>query len=499
MKRMYIVSMVLLISSISAAASTLNGLRALWLQQEYPTVIPRLLDYRDGLFGRNVEVDYMLATSLCRNPGDDDLGRSFLGHILAVYELSTTNRVVIANELNHCPERSAPTEIAFLTNRATGGGDVGVRGKSFYFIGGENRALGGDPLEATREIPDQEIQARLFTASQQTEARQAMQQRLGPDAKVMTTPHYVIGSLSGHSDREMTEIARLLDAAMDFFTRQYAIIQPDKLISIYLYPDGNLLRNVGANLHGLDIKRGTIGYSFRNDLSVSAIVKGPMTGTLKHELTHLLVRTNFGDVPAWLDEGLAALYEVSRMEGDYLRGLPNWRGQVLQRYWYKTNPTHDALIGMDWSTFDGNNQFLEQQAVNHALARYWVLFLQDKALLAPVYHAIKNQDLRAMRGSHADNQRYQIESATGMSMRDLQDAFFVWYDKINRALNNTDIATAQRALHLLGYDPGEIDGYYGTNSIRAVKAYQRDQGYDEDGQLDAVLFDEIKAKAWGNR
>lgn len=104
-------------------------------------------------------------------------------------------------------------------------------------------------------------------------------------------------------------------------------------------------------LHGLEVAFGTIGYSFKNDLSVSAVVRGPYAGTLKHELTHLLVRTNFGDIPPWLDEGLAALYEVSRLEGDYLRGLPNWRAEVLKRYW-DGEPQVTELLGMNWKQFD---------------------------------------------------------------------------------------------------------------------------------------------------
>lgn len=164
-------------------AAELVDIRALWQKQNYKQVITELLQFRDKDFGKTVEVDYMLATRFCRHPGDEDLGQAFLLNILQVYELSAENRQTIANEMKHCPEpvqaeHNQPQQVAFLTLRSTGGGDAGVRGKMFYFVDGPNRAIGGDPLEASQEIPTTEQQAREFRLDDGNAAAEAMMQRL---------------------------------------------------------------------------------------------------------------------------------------------------------------------------------------------------------------------------------------------------------------------------------------------------------------------------------
>ena len=68
-------------------------------------------------------------------------------------------------------------------------------------------------------------------------------------------------------------------------------------------PDRNSLRQIARTLHGIRLPEEAIGYTFRNDMSVSGLIQSPRrTGTLAHELFHLLVRNDFGDVPPWLDE-----------------------------------------------------------------------------------------------------------------------------------------------------------------------------------------------------
>jgi len=474
----------------------LTDIRTLWQQERYKQVISELLKFRDTDFGKTVEVDYMLATSLCRHPGDDDLGRAFLLNILQVYELSQSNRMAIGNEMNHCPDQSQPEQMAFLTLRGTGGGDAGVRGKMFYFVDGPNRAIGGDPLEASREVPATELQARHFVLGKGDDAADAMAARLGDlgyRPTIYLSDRFVIGSLSDHSSAEMKEIARLLERALDFYVDHFGMRAPSVYISVYLLPDGVQLRNTGDRLHGLDVARGTIGYSFRNDLSVSAVVKGPYTGTLKHELTHLLMRNNFGDIPPWLDEGLAALYEVSRLEGDFLRGLPNWRDEVLKRYWRGT-PTVTELLGMNWQQFDVQGGSLQRQAVHHALARYWVLYLQDQGYLGEVYTAYRTRDIRQTTTDPEGDAARLIAVATGKSLAELDTEFSTWFTASTRQLSSGDIMDLQRRLTSLGYSPGGADGMLGPNTRQAVKQFQRDNDLDDNGRVNTVLLGLIKSK-----
>ena len=44
-----------------------------------------------------------------------------------------------------------------------------------------------------------------------------------------------------------------------------------------------------------------------------------------------------------------------------------------------------------------------------------------------------------------------------------------------------EVRQIQTRLKELGYNPGTIDGIYGTNTQNAVKAFQRDKGLSVDG------------------
>jgi len=59
---------------------------------------------------------------------------------------------------------------------------------------------------------------------------------------------------------------------------------------------------------------------------------------------------------------------------------------------------------------------------------------------------------------------------------------------------SNSIKKIQQALQLKGFDPGEIDGVWGRNSIRAVKQFQAEKGLEVDGIVGpntrAALFGE---------
>ena len=56
------------------------------------------------------------------------------------------------------------------------------------------------------------------------------------------------------------------------------------------------------------------------------------------------------------------------------------------------------------------------------------------------------------------------------------------------------VKEVQQKLDELGYQPGPIDGYWGKQTLGAVKAYQRDQGISETGKLDMGTLDRLGIK-----
>ena len=59
------------------------------------------------------------------------------------------------------------------------------------------------------------------------------------------------------------------------------------------------------------------------------------------------------------------------------------------------------------------------------------------------------------------------------------------------------VAATQANLARLGYDPGPVDGQYGPRTRAAIRAYQRDRGLPEDGQLSGQTALEIEDQAAG--
>src|SRR4029453_12868338 len=96
---------------------------------------------------------------------------------------------------------------------------------------------------------------------------------------------------------------------------------------------------------------GSIGYSFSADQSMVGWADGKAYGTFAHELFHVMVRGNFGDIPPFLDEGMAALYEVSGFEQGRAAGVRNARGAPLRKNWGDP-PGIKALVQMNRAALD---------------------------------------------------------------------------------------------------------------------------------------------------
>jgi len=200
-------------------------------------------------------------------------------------------------------------------------------------------------------------------------------------------------------------------------------------------PDAAALRKLAATLHHVTADPGAIGYSVPNDQSIVAVIPGAEIGTLLHELTHLLVKRDFADAPPWLDEGFAALHEVSHWEGNRLVGDPNWRGDLLRELGYPNRPVSLAALltmhGDDFNAYQSGD--FERAPVNHALARYFVLQLQQTGRLASVYRALRGQDAFSDAVVRSDasvlsdeRRRANIEAALGAPFAEITRSFAAW-------------------------------------------------------------------------
>jgi hypothetical protein len=437
------------------AAAGLPELRAAWrsagTEAQYKTVALELIRFRKERYAKTPEVDYMIATSLCRIAGREADAIKVFDWILENYELGADFEIV-ANEKAACGQQAAPQQVAFAILPAQGGA-AGVHGKLYFWLDPNAVAVGVQPIAFVRSIDGADLKARLFPRDQVDAAVAAAKARLGAGFSVTGTSHFVLVTSSGQGSQQLKEVAAKLEQFMAFYSEAYGLRLPSHLVTVYMVPGVKDMKKTADKLHGLDLPAPVIGYSFREDLSMVAIIPGKEIGTLAHELFHLMVRDQHGDIPPWLEEGIASLYEVSNVSGKYLppkpsqaddteaapvvdvgsppmvgsrlavAGVPNWRGCVLRHLWIDRwmgdsieRPTIERLAGMDWRAFNEpqSNEPLAQQAVNMATARYLMLYLQDRdQLLFKVFPAIARRDPLEIGGPPGEDARARLSEVLG--------------------------------------------------------------------------------------
>ncbi len=370
-----------------------------WQELRYPAAYPPLFAYRGSPEGRTAEVDYMLGTSACRIDERRTWGARTLNYVLYSYQLTSISRGLITSERDKC---RTPAKLAALGPEARQGVEKLVaagataRGKMFSFEG--DKSITSYPARQSRFIDPAAFRARIITVGQSDAMGRALRP-LAASGRVAIIGRYAFVTAAGQSDVQLKIIARDLDRYIDFLVREYDIAPPLTYLTIYLQPDIASLKATADRVHGLDVSMSTLGYAYQDDLSTVAFVRGTQSGTLLHELFHLLVRRSFGDIPQWLDEGIASLYEVSRYDGSRQIGLPNWRSRVLRNS-LGDGPKLANVIASPWFGFDMTGTdptpgFIvpeERMALSLATARYFALYLQDRGKLAAVYRAFRARD-----------------------------------------------------------------------------------------------------------
>jgi hypothetical protein len=450
----------LLLCAAAPAHAGLQELRMAWrgaqTVPQYTAVAIDLIDFRKERYAKTPEVDYMIATSLCRIPGREADAVDYFDWIMANYELGPDLGVVMG-ERSACGQVAAPQQVAFQIVPGQGGA-ANVHGKLYYWLDPSAAAVGVQPITIVRPMGAEDFSSRLFRRELVGDAVAATKARLGRQFTVIGTDFFVLATSSGQSDRQLATIASELEKFMSFYSAAYGLRLPSHLVTVYMVPGPRDMGEMAEGLHGIQIPAPVIGYSFRDDLSMVAIIPKTEIGTLAHELFHLMVRDEHGDIPPWLEEGIASLYEVSNVSGKYVpanqfasedapplsevdmgtppmvgstlavAGKPNWRGCVLQHLWIQrlmgdsvVRPTIEQLAGMDWRAFNepASNEPLAQQAVNFATARYLMLYLQDKRaadgqhLLFKMFPVIASRDPLDIKGAPADDARGRLADVLG--------------------------------------------------------------------------------------
>ncbi|RYZ28054.1 MAG: hypothetical protein EOO10_10795 [Chitinophagaceae bacterium] len=386
---------------------------------------------QDKAYGKCAIIDYFIAKSLCLD-NYPDKGREWLNYILQHYALSSSNRQFIRGEMQNCESvvvRTSLQEINPIPLPSAGVSGT-MKGGVRYDCNSENRQI------KFNDAFSEQFEERIFGIDQKTEAVAKLKQIVNDSYDVNVRDRFVLVTLKsqGISNEDVLSITNSLEKAYRFYTKYFNLRLPDKLITVYLLPDEKTLASTATLVHGASLPPEIYGYSLLSDLSLLGIATKNAIGTLYHELFHLVVRTDLGDIPAWLDEGLASLYSVSYWQNDTLYGNKHiWRiDQLDQRYLLSTAqtvPSFAQLFSYNWEQFNGGEEInLCQASVNYSLSNHLLIFLQDQNKLQALMQAFKNRkDPGGKEAAAAPTDLAIIQATLGLSADSLQAEFDKWF------------------------------------------------------------------------
>lgn len=392
---------------------------------------------RKEVYGKCAVIDYFIAKSLCLD-GHFDKSKECFEYILQHYPLLDKSRRFISSEIRSCSRQEEVVRPVALTDvlniplpNAGVGGPVGKMGMV-------KNCMDTTQVPSYSNLIDEEhLQKRIFDIDSGDMAQAKIRQLVGSTYDVQRFDRFILVFRKSQQVSNATgmSVARSLKRAYDFFVRNYRLRMPDKYITVYLMPDYHSLSDVARKVHGITLSRQTLGYSLLADLSLLGIATANPDdlGTLYHELWHLVVRTDVGDISPWLDEGIAGLYSTAGWRFDDLYGEATWRTRDLRRESFRradlTIPTIAEMLNLNWEKFNGGeNKNICQASINYSLANHLMLYLQEKELLAKVVTAFKKRQSPA--GEDNDGIQTDVaimEKVLGKNISDIQEDFHQWF------------------------------------------------------------------------
>jgi len=445
-----------------------------WTAAEYADARKTLARYRVATkFAQTYDVDYWLGTSYCRLAGEERYGVDLLAWNYRFVQMPPTVQEHYKAERDLCLQFMAQRDRAriaprVIVARAQASATARAEGKMFYMPGGDKGALSAAPLRVKRQLTPETYDKRLVSLTDPGRAVTSVK-ALAPGYQVVTEGRFVLASKSGHTTEQLGQVARRLQHFTDFLAAEYGLSLPDTFITVYMVPNSTELQALADRVHGLEASPLMLGYALQNDLSVVGVLRTTAAGTLLHETFHLAVRSTYGGIPQWLDEGLASLYEDSTVVGERYLGEPNWRGKVVR-------DLQGTLSGVGLRTVILAPWFPEQaqsyydpapgelvlsspdeRAYALALARYFVMYLQEHGLLKNVFQAYRDRkppdeyvpaEVQAVR---------LLESVVGKPLAAIEQDFKAWYPKV---------LDPNLRLHLGKVEPKEIPKELGPSVER---------------------------------
>lgn len=212
----------------------------------------------------------------------------------------------------------------------------------------------------------------------------ALTERYGPHGlSVMVEPPFVlVGNEGAEALRHRAEST--VRWAVRRLSQDYFDALPRDIVEVWLLGDDASYRAHARAVFGEEPDTPYGYFTPKHQALIMNISTGG--GTLVHELVHPFIDSDFPECPAWLNEGLASLYEQCSDHEGRIWGLTNWRLHGLQQTIEAGRlPSFGSLLSTTRDQFYG-----EDQGSNYAQARYLCLYLQEAGQLRDFYRSFRH-------------------------------------------------------------------------------------------------------------
>jgi hypothetical protein len=196
---------------------------------------------------------------------------------------------------------------------------------------------------------------------------------------------FLVVAAPGWEGAPFTQSVGLVKSALGaYFTGRFRA-HPARAISVYLFPSAAPYEAYCKAKYG---EKCLSKYGFyRPDERRMVMNAGLGLGTLTHELVHPIVETDFPQAPAWINEGIASLFEAPVIpRAGEIHGAKNWRHPRLLQAQASASERQvarlDALFGMSDDVFRDDTEDL-----HYAMARYVCQWLDERGKLWAFYQA----------------------------------------------------------------------------------------------------------------
>ncbi|MFN0054678.1 MAG: hypothetical protein ACKV0T_21100 [Planctomycetales bacterium] len=236
------------------------------------------------------------------------------------------------------------------------------------------------PTSPTRDPEDREPSP--GTTRETLSAAAALRGKLPSAFETIVRPPFVLAG-----DLSEAELDRLyrdhVQPVTEALWRAYFDQRPNRTVSIIALSNEATFREVARTLDGYETSA-YAGYTQRGAMRIVVNLETG-TGTLAHELAHVLAVFDFPGMPEWFDEGLAALHEESQFSADRLtlEGTSNWRCQLLR------DALRSGEIPSLADVLQSRSIRGDSERLNYAVVRSVCLYLQERGVLSHYYRKLR--------------------------------------------------------------------------------------------------------------